>query len=354
MTRPGTTAPVPPTAPVSQTGPRTSAPAFGRLLRVEFRRLAARRFTRVALGLSLIGYLVAVGLIWHNHDRVSAADIAGATSQRDQLIVQFTAEVEQCRKNAVNEQDALNCGTPPTPEQFPIDQFLRTQAFDPSQVDDYALAVGVATAMLAFLLAATFIGAEWSSKNLVSWLFWESRRLRVMAAKLLALLGSVLALAVLAQLLWFGTAKLLLHYRGLPVSSLGPLAAHFWSHVVNAQLRAALLVLITSLVGFSLASLMRNSAAALGVAFVYFAVVENVIRALNPDLQPYLFTTNLAAWIANEGITVFGKSVYNQAQGYVMPKEIHVSNVHGGVMLLVFAGVATVAALAVFTRRDIS
>lgn len=341
-------------APVSQTGPRTSAPAFGRLVRAEFRRLAARRFTRVALGLSLVSYLIAVGLLWHTHNRVSPADIAQATAQRDQLIVQFTAETEQCRKSAANEQEALNCGSPPTPEQFPIDQFLSTQPFPPSGVEDFAMAVGVATAMLAFLLAATFIGAEWSSKNLIAWLFWEPRRLRVMAAKLLAVLSSVLVLAMLAQLVWFGTAKVLLHYRGLPVSSLGPQAEHFWSHVVNAQLRAALLVLITALIGFSLASLMRNSAAALGVAFVYFAVVENVIRALNPDLQPYLFTTNIAAWIVSSGITVYGKQVFNPVEGYVMAKEIHISNVHGGVMLLVFAGIATVAALTVFVRRDLS
>jgi hypothetical protein len=340
--------------PVSATGPRTSAPAFGRLLRAEFRRLAARRFTRVIIGLSLIGYLIAIALIWHSHDRVSAGDIAQATAQRDQLITQSATEVEECQRHATSDQDLQNCGQPPTPEQVPYDQFLRTQPFLPGQVDDYALAVGVATAMVAFLLAATFIGAEWSSKNLVAWLFWEPRRMRVMAAKLVALLSSVLLLAVLAQVLWYAAAKVLLHYRGLPVSTMGPLAAHFWSHVVNAQARAALLVLVTALVGFSLASLMRNSAAALGVAFVYFAVVENVIRAVNPELQPYLFTTNVAAWIANNGITVYGKEVYSQRLGYVVPREIHISNAHGAVMLLVFAGIATVAAVTTFARRDIS
>jgi hypothetical protein len=99
---------------------------------------------------------------------------------------------------------------------------------------------------------------------------------------------------------------------------------------------------------------MRNSAAALGVAFVYFAVVENLIRALNPEWQPYLFTTNVGAWISEKGITVYGKSVFNAEQGYVMPREIHISNLHGGVTLLVFAGIATAAALTSFARRDIS
>jgi ABC-2 type transport system permease protein len=337
--------------PVSATGPRTSAPAFGRLVRTEFRRLGARRFTRVTLGLGLIGYLIAIGLVWHSHNRVTPADIAQATVQRDQLISDWTTHFQECTKNGTSEED---CGAPPTAEQFPIDQFLHNHPFRPEQVDDDALAVGAATAMIGFLLAATFIGAEWSSKNLVAWLFWEPRRLRVMAAKLLALLTSVSILAVLAQVVWFGVAKMLVHYRGLPVSTMGPLAAHFWSHVVNAQARGASLVLVTALVGFSLASLMRNSAAALGVAFVYFAVVESVVRALNPDLQPYLFTTNVGAWIANNGLTVFGKAVFNQQRGYVMPREIHVSNVHGAVVLLLFAGIATVAAVTAFARHDIS
>ena len=337
-------------APVSDTGPRTSAPAFGRLVRAEFRRLAARRFTRVALALSLIGYLIAVALLWNTHSQITPADIAEATAQRDQQIAQ---DLEYCKSRVPTELQEQECGMV-TPESVPIVYFLDSQPFPPSEVEDIALAVGVATAMLAFLLAATFIGAEWSSKNLIAWLFWEPRRLRVMAAKLLALLSSMLALAALAQLVWLGTAKLLLHYRGEPVSSLGPQAEHFWSHVVNAQLRAALLVLITGLVGFSLASLMRNSAAALGVAFVYFAVVENVIRALNADLQPYLFTTNLAAWISSGGITVYGKQVYDPVEGYAAMREIHIYNVPGGVILLVFAGVATVVSLAVFARRDLS
>jgi len=340
--------------PVSATGPRTCAPAFARLVRAEFRRLAARRFTRLLVGLGIVGYLIAIALIWHGHNRVDAADIAQATAKRDQLIVQFTASTEECRKHVTPDQAEQVCGVPPTAEQFPIDQFLRHQPFRPEQADDYALAVGAATAMLGFLLAATFIGAEWSSKNLVAWLFWEPRRLRVMAAKLVALLTSVLVLAALAQVVWFGVAKALIHYRGLPVSTLGPLAAHFWSHVLDAQLRAAPLVLITALVGFSLASLMRNSAAALGVAFVYFAVIESLIRGLNPDWQPYLFTTNVAAWIADGGLTVYGKPVFYPRLGGVAPREIHVSNLHGAVALLVFAGIATVAAVTTFTRRDIS
>ncbi len=99
---------------------------------------------------------------------------------------------------------------------------------------------------------------------------------------------------------------------------------------------------------------MRNSAAALGVAFVYFVIVENVIRVWQPNLQAYLLTTNIAAWVARNGFTVYGRAVYDPQVGYVTPEAIHLSNLHGALTLLVFATVATTAALAVFARRDLS
>jgi len=57
------------------------------------------------------------------------------------------------------------------------------------------------------------------------------------AAKLLAVTGVVLALSIIAQVVWAFTARLLLSARGLPVSSLGADAAHFWSDVLGVQVR---------------------------------------------------------------------------------------------------------------------
>lgn len=92
----------------------TSAPTFRRLVRAEFSRLAARRFTRVLLALSGIGYLIAVGFIWHSHARVTPGDIAQATAQRDQQILDITRSVKECVNQATNQTDRLNCGGVPT------------------------------------------------------------------------------------------------------------------------------------------------------------------------------------------------------------------------------------------------
>ena len=261
------------------------APTFGRLLGAEFRRLAYRRFVRVLALLAVLGFAAAVVAIYARH----AEDQPGRPGRR----VPGPGRPDR-RDPAVDpgmHQD--RCRPAPTRSSAASRRPPRTSRWtgsctggrcEPAQISDYALAIGVAVAMLGFAIGASFIGAEWSSKNLICWLYWEPRRLRLLAAKLLALLSVMLAVACLAQLAWFGIAHLLLHYRGLPVSSLGPKSRYFWRHVLDGQLRAILLVLPTTVLGFAIANLIRHTAAAFGVGFVYFAVVESLIRILEPGL----------------------------------------------------------------------
>jgi hypothetical protein len=331
-----------------------AAPTFGRLTGAEFRRLAYRRFVRVVAVLAVAGFIAAVFAIYAKHARPSAGDLAAATRTRDAQLAQIQQGVIECTKTLPTDADPRECGPAPSADDFPVSQFLRRQPLEPGRISDYALAIGVGVAMLGFAVGASFIGAEWSSKNLVSWLYWEPRRLRLIAAKVLALLSVMLAVALLLQAVWFGLAHLLLHYRGLPVSSLGPHARHYWRHILDAQLRGALLIVPTSLLGFSIAGLMRNTAASFGAGFVYFAVVESLIRAWNPDWQPYLLTTNIGAWISNGGLTLYGKQVFSQQRQGFYARAIHLSNVHGGVVLLVYAGLILLVFLTVFRRRDIS
>lgn len=340
------------TAKLAARGERTAVPAFGRLLLVEFVRLGRRRFTRALLAFAVIGYLVAVAFIWQAHSKVNAADVAQAVTQRDQQIAGIAHSVSDCLK--VSGNTAQQCGTVPTTDQFRMDQFLASNPFQPLQVQVYTVAVGSAVALAGFVLAATFIGAEWSSKNIVGWLYYEPRRLRLMWAKLLAVSSVVLALSVIAQLCWALTARLLLNLRGLPVSSLGSDAAQFWPDILQVQIRAALVVVPVVLIGFGIANLTKHTAASLGVAFVYLAVVERVLRAISPSLQPYQFTTSLVAWVHTGGITVFGDRVYDQKSGDVQALAIHVSNQHGGLTMMAYALVITGVSLALFRRRDIA
>ena len=329
---------------------RGAAPAFGRLLRVELRRLFARRFTVVLLGLSVLGYLAAMVFLWSAYSRPTEADIAEATVLRDQNVVSSQQYLDQCLA-AGGTSDT--CGTPITADDIPLDVFLQVQPFSPTLVPELALAVGAAVAVAGFVLGATFVGAEWSSRNLVAWLFFEPRRLRLLGAKLLALTGVVVVLAAVAQLIWLLTGQLLISQRGVPVSTLVD-AETFWSDTTWVMVRAALLVIPAALLGFGLANLLRNTAAAFGVAFVFFVIVESVMRGISPGWQPYQFTTNAAAWVTSGGITVYGDPVFDPQTGSVDYLQIPISNLHGGIVLAAYALVVLGVSVVLFRRRDIA
>jgi ABC-2 type transport system permease protein len=338
------------TTAVSSPAATGAAPAFGRLLKVEMRRLMLRRFTVVLLGLSALGYLAAMVFLWTQYARPTDADYATAAQARDQVIASSREYVEQCIAGG----GAVEmCGFVPTADSLPIDTFLPVRAFSPAQLPDLALAVGAAVAVAGFVLGATFIGAEWSSRNLVAWLFYEPRRLRLLGAKLLALTGTVVVLAVLAQVIWLLTGVLLISQRGEPVSTLDN-AATFWGDTTGVLVRAALLVVPATWLGFGLANLLRNTASAFGVAFVFFVIVESVMRGISPGWQPYQFTTSVAAWVTDGGITVYGDLAYDQRFNGMAPQEIPVSNLHGGIVLLVYALVVLGASVWMFRRRDIT
>ena len=113
-------------------------------------------------------------------------------------------------------------------------------------------------------------------------------------------------------------------------------------------------MLPTTVLGFAIANLIRHTAAAFGVGFVYFAVVESLIRAWNPDWQPYLLTTNIGAWISNGGLTVYGRQAFDRRVNAFTLRAIHLSNAHGAVVLAVYAALILLVSLAVFRRRDIA
>ncbi|RIJ76301.1 hypothetical protein D1871_12770 [Nakamurella silvestris] len=336
-------------APVDST---EQTATFPRLLATELHRMFLRRFTKVLLGLSALGFLVTIGYLWSSYQKVTPEHLAQATASRDMMFADQQQWHDSCLAENNNSVDM--CGTGPELDWFPVNQFLPVTPFDPTMIADYTMAVGVAVALAGFVLGATTIGAEWSSKNIVAWLFFEPRRLRLMGAKLAVLLAVLLILAVIAQLIWLVTAKLLLAYRGIGVADLDPPIPDFWPHALQVQLRAALLVIPAGLLGFGLANMIRNTAAAFGIAFGYFVVVEAVLSWLSPGLQRFQFTTGLIAWVHEGGITVSGDDVYQPEYQGFFPEQIHISNAHGGWVILGYAAVIAAVSMWMFRRRDIT
>ncbi|MDP5182989.1 hypothetical protein QOZ88_10090 [Blastococcus sp. BMG 814] len=334
----------PTAAPGGATRPR------GSLFRAEVHRFVSRRFIQVLLALATLGWLGAVVIGLLSFGEPTDADFAAATQQRDEFLAgerEFRQVCEQDAEQAGQPVDQF-CGPPLTESDVPVEDFLTTAPFDlASAGEPGAIGFAVAAAVLAFLIGATWIGAEWSTRTIVALLFWVPSRLRVIGTKTGVLALAALALGVAAQLAWLAMAWLLDALvgsdRGVPDG--------FWSGLLAAQGRGVVLTVLVGLIGFGLANLVRNTGAALGVGFVYFAIAENALRILEPTTDRWLLSTNSIALVLPGGLELFDFG--NGGPSAAEPTTYLVTNLQGGLVVGVFAAVLVGVGTWLFARRDL-
>lgn len=316
-----------------------------------------RRFIRLLVALTFVGFVAGVSVGWVQHARTTPAIIEQAKQRVQDDVDQQNVYRDECLKDSDKTQVPTGmdpeefCGPPVTADNFGDDltYYLPKQPFkaDPG-IADAATGIGFAVAAVMFLVGATWIGAEWSTRSMMALLFWEPRRLKVMAVKIGVLVGAVALIALAVQLLWLGAGFAIAATRGTTATS-----PHFWSELVGLQGRAVLLAVLSSLGGFALANLLRNTGAALGVGFVYFAILETAIRVLKPVWQQWLITDNTLALITNGGWRIY---IYEQTPSFdgSNERQILLSNAHGAIVLSVAVGLVLIAGIWSFKRRDLT
>jgi hypothetical protein len=338
-------------APVASSGRLQGAESrgSGSVVRAEIRRFRSRRFIQLLLALALLGWLVAVAIGLSHFARPSAAELATARQQVERTIADWQAGREQCLRDPSSKGAPAGvpaeevCGSPVRASDVRIDQFLPHPPFSfAQQATPGALGFGAVAAVLGFLIGATWIGAEWSSRSIVALLFWEPRRLRVIGAKIGVLVGATAVLGVLAQAAWLAMAGIVYAVGGDGAG----VPDGLWSRLLALDGRSVLLTVLAALVGFGLANLTRNTGAALGAGFVYFAVVETAVRVLRPTWQPWLMSNDAVALMYPGGLRIY---INDGAQGH----EYLIHNLAAGITLACVTAVVVGAGAVLFARRDL-
>lgn len=192
------------------------------------------------------------------------------------------------------------------------------------------------TGPLIVLLAvagASFAGAEWHAGTMTSLLTWEPRRVRVLLAKILA----AAAFGVVAFVLVQSALMVSLLPAALAKGVGGNIDATWLRGIADVVLRGAAMGGLIAVIGFSLASLGRNTAAAIGVLFAYVAVAEGLVRGLKPAWQVWLLSDNLASFVTGKALFFPGRSLAGI-----------------GLTVLAYAGGLAAAAIAAFRLRDLT
>ncbi|MGI9023404.1 MAG: ABC transporter permease subunit [Acidimicrobiales bacterium] len=305
------------------------------LLAGELRRLLSRRMIRVLALLAVAGIALGGVLTFLSTEKVSDAALR-------QRAVDAQVRLDQCLRGV---------GPPPaTPN--PKDNTLGPGAdrddlcryrFDRVSDDRFKLEdltdiLKVITAPLvivAWVIGSSSIGAEWQARSIATLLTWEPRRARVLLAKILA---SVIVACVFALLTWA-----LLSAALLPSAFLHGTTANTggdWGRSLAAVVgRGTLMIAIATAIGFAVASIGRNTAAALGVGFAYFLVIENVVGNFLAGFRRWLI-------LGNSIVLIDGKD----GGGDVAGRSVLAAGIYLTSVAVVLFAVATV----LFRRRDVA
>ncbi|MGW5668508.1 ABC transporter permease subunit [Micromonospora sp. NPDC003776] len=332
----------------------------------ELRRLAKRRVTRlllVLLVLGLAGVATAFSFSSHkNSPEVVAEAQAKADAAYRKELANWQRSVAECEaaqaRGDQNTEDRYgpNCGRDwqPQPEMFDPKWNL------PYQFDfraDFPMFIAVfagALALFAFIVGASFVGAEWSTGGMMNLLLWRPKRLAVLGTKLAALLSTVLGVSVVLGALWTLAFWLIARSRGTTAK----MTAGVWRSIGLDGLRAVGIVLAVGAVAFGLASLGRHTAMALGAAVAVFAISEIGIRIAVSVLsvpfgERYVLSTYAQAWFMKQ-VKLFDYDACRFAKGECQPAELLVTWHQSGLVFGLGAAVALAAAFWVMRRRDIS
>jgi ABC-2 type transport system permease protein len=258
-----------------------------RLIGSELLRFRSRRLVVVLLAGALLA--TAVGLVIAAFDSTPPTDAVVAAARAE-----AQEEFEACLATDFGDGDF-----------GPIskEEYCRENPGDPTQYMPSHLALadlpeileGVSsiTSILALVVGASFVAVSWQTGTISTILTWEPRRLRWFAARVLVIAAgvAVMTLAIVA----FLSAGLALAatLRGSLVGTDGA----WWSDVLATSLRVAVAATIAALIGGSVAAVGRHTSAALGVVFVWTAVIEGLIRGLRPRWTPWLLGDNLVSFL---------------------------------------------------------
>jgi hypothetical protein len=110
--------------------------------------------------------------------------------------------------------------------------------------------------------------------------------------------------------------------------------------VAGTVLRIGVASAFGAALGVTLAMIGRNTAAALGVAFGYIAIVESLLRGFIPKISSSLLSTNLVVFVDGKAGTSETGSVIAVGKA--------------SITIAIYAAALFVVALALFRTRDVT
>ncbi len=344
-----------------------------RLFIVELRRFWSRRITWMTLLVVCLCILGAVAIAFTQHDGVAATEVDGPiyfdgciedlTRLRDEGDPEFAGlsdqEIaDQYCVNTFDDGDGRFFATLILSAQEPTDwsEFKETTGDRPSMVvngttyesarfglDGILPGVSVFLLIVAVVLGGSFIGAEYRSGTVENLLLWEPRRMKVLATKAAAGFVSAAGVSSILAAWLTGLLLVLAQLRG----TFDGVDATFWTDWVLVVVRAGVMAGCFFVLAMAIATLSRNTTAAVAALLGWFVISNIVIEVFARPVRQYELFTNAAAFVGGGDV-----ARYVGSSGFDLVFS-HGPGVAAAIVAVWFL-VPSVAAAAVFKGRDVS
>jgi hypothetical protein len=307
----------------------------------ELSRLAARRFVLLMTVLLIAAFGVTVATTVASSHQPTTAEWEQAEQEVQRAELRLEQLRQDCERRAVSPSYCDNyLEREPRIEDYLFGVFVFS-----AEITELAYFMIAFLALFAFLIAASFVGAELTSGGMTNLLLWRPQRITVLGTKLATVLGAVLALSAAASVLYIGAFYAIAEVAGVP----GDVDAEFWGDLALTIARGLVLVLYCAAIGFGAATLGRHTAAALGLVATYAIVWEigarivfEVVEAGRPD--QYMLTSYIGAWMDGE-VSFYDRYVSDQ---YVL------TWMHAAAVFAITLAVIVGGAFATFRHRDLA
>jgi ABC-2 type transport system permease protein len=318
-----------------------------RLLGVELGRYASRRAVAVTLLVALaLGALLVASAAWSTRP-ADATERAAAERLLAENRDAGEADLEACL--AAPEEYLGPGATAAACETIrpQLDWFLPRDALSIEQeLEDRGTVFLMLLAAVGILVGSTFAGADWASGSMSTQLLFVPRRLRVWAAKAVAVVVATAAATALLLAASWGALALVAAGRGITTPD------ETWLDVVRTSGRGVALVAAVTLGGFALTMLLRHTVGTLGLLFGYAVVGEGLAASLPFErMTQWSMANNVLAWL-HDGTRVHDDSACDVGaagcSGWYTLSLGHAAAYLGGLLLL-----AVVVSLVAFRRRDV-
>ncbi len=208
--------------------------------------------------------------------------------------------------------------------------------------------LGFLVPIMAFVIGASFFGADQKTGMIEQLLTWEPRRSRLLLGRITS--GAAAIFVVAAALSAFVVMMLYILSRATG-STDG--AFDIWPTVLGAIVRSGLTGAIFFALGFGLTVLVNSSVASIVGFLIYVFVIETaLVQPLLPKWSVWLPMTNADAFVSRNGVGQGGFFEGVEILNNQLP-NFHHGWIAAGLLLAAWAAVACGAAVMVFNRRDI-